>query len=377
MEQRVDEREWVQFQWPYVLTLLGGEEKVNELGYRTGAFVRRREVTSPADLLQMLLLWAVAERSLRETVALASEAGLAELSDVALLKRFKKAGSWIGTLLGELMTQAGAGRVGGNRIRAIDATAIRQRGHQGTDLRVHLAMDLESNRVDSIDLTDGRGSESLDRFTFHKGEIILADRGYAHRKALSRLADAGAQFVVRLPWATLPLEDRQSKPFDLFTALQGLPEAAAGEFQVQFRTDRVSTTACRLVAIRKSEAAAERSRKQALADGRRHGAKTDRRTLEAAGYFCVLTNLPDEFTAAKVLELYRLRWQIELKFKSLKSVLHLGNVPTRSSELLNVYVMAKLLVALLIEELIFNDSFSPWGYPLADPQPLASDSPST
>ena len=40
----------------------------------------------------------------------------------------------------------------------------------------------------------------------------------------------------------------------------------------------------------------------------------------------MLTNLPDEYTASKVLELYRLRWQIEMKFKNLKSVLHLGEV---------------------------------------------------
>ena len=96
MEPRVDEREWVQYQWPYLLAMLGGEAKVNALAYRTGAFVRKREVQSPADLLQMLMIWAVAERSLRETVALASEAGLAELSDVALIKRLKRAGLWIG-----------------------------------------------------------------------------------------------------------------------------------------------------------------------------------------------------------------------------------------------------------------------------------------
>jgi hypothetical protein len=44
MEPRVDEREWVQYQWPYLVTLLGGEARVNELAYQTGAFVREREV---------------------------------------------------------------------------------------------------------------------------------------------------------------------------------------------------------------------------------------------------------------------------------------------------------------------------------------------
>lgn len=372
MKPRVDEREWVQYQWPYVVALLGGEEKVNELAYRTGAFVRKREVHAPTDLLQMLMIWAVAERSLRETVALASEAGLAELSDVALLKRLKRAGPWLGSLLGEMLMQRRAMLADGVRIRVIDATAIARLGHRGTDLRVHLGMDLGLNCVDSIDITDGRGSESLNRFNFQPGEIVIADRGYAHRKPLARLTEAGAKFIVRLPWSSVPLEDRDGKPFDLFAALRSLPEASAGSFPVQFRASKTSSVVCRVVATRKSEAAAARSRQRALAESRRHGTTIDPRTLEAAGYFYVLTNLSGDYAAAKVLELYRLRWQIEMKFKNLKSVLHLGQVPARNGETFNVYVMAKLIVALVIENLLFDESFSPWGYPFADTELLAT-----
>ncbi|HEY0143696.1 MAG TPA: transposase [Thermoanaerobaculia bacterium] len=283
----VDEREWVQFQWPYLLALLGGEGKVNELAYRTGAFVRRREVHSPADLLQMLMIWAVAGRSLRETVALASEAGLAELSDVALLKRLKRAGPWFGAMLGVMLTERRTVLPEGVRIRVIDATAIARIGHRGTDLRVHLGMDLGLNCIDAIEVTDGRGSESLDRFTFLPGEIVLADRGYAHRKPLARLSETGANFIVRLPWASVPLKDLEGKPFDLFAALRSLPDARAGSFLVQFEVSKTSRVACRVVAIRKSEATAERSRQRAIAESRRHGTAIDPRTLEAAGYFYV------------------------------------------------------------------------------------------
>lgn len=371
MEPRVDEREWVQYQWPYLVAQLGGKSKVDELAYRTGAFVRKREVQTPTDLLQMLMIWAVAERSLRETVALASEAGLAELSDVALLKRLKRAGPWIGGLLGEMLTERRSTLSESARIRLIDATAIARVGHRGTDLRVHLAMDLGSNCVDSIDITDSSGGESLDRFTFLPGELVLADRGYAHRKPLARVSEAGAHFIVRMPWSSIPLEDREGKPFDLFAALRSLPEATAAAFPVQFRPSKTTSVQCRLVAIRKTEVVAARSRQHVLSESRRHGAQTDPRTLEAAGHFYVLTNLPDQYTAARVLELYRLRWQIEMKFKNLKSVLHLGDVPARNGELFKVYVMAKLLVALVIENLISAGSFFPWGYSIADPELLA------
>ena len=80
-----------------------------------------------------------------------------------------------------------------------------------------------------------------------------------------------------------------------------------------------------------------------------------------------------EISAESVLGLYRLRWQIEMKFKTLKSVIHLGRVPVRTDQALRVHVLAKLLIALLIESLLYQgESFSPWGYPLTGSQCVAT-----
>jgi|GEM_PF-5160588 len=57
MNQRVDEREWIQYQWDYLVALLGGENRLTRLAYETGAFTRRRKVESPADLLRLILTW--------------------------------------------------------------------------------------------------------------------------------------------------------------------------------------------------------------------------------------------------------------------------------------------------------------------------------
>src|ERR671918_651203 len=105
MNRRVDEREWVHYQWDYLLALLGGETRVTTLAYETGAFSRRRKIENPADLLRLILTWAVAERSLMETAALAAETKLADVSDVALLGRFSRAEPWLGAMLGYLLAR--------------------------------------------------------------------------------------------------------------------------------------------------------------------------------------------------------------------------------------------------------------------------------
>jgi len=55
MERRVEVREWVEFQWPYLMAFLGGEARLAELARETGAFERARKIGSPSDLLRLLL----------------------------------------------------------------------------------------------------------------------------------------------------------------------------------------------------------------------------------------------------------------------------------------------------------------------------------
>ena len=136
MTERVDVREWMEFQWPYLMAFLGGERRVNELAYETGAFARARKIESPEVLLRLILMWAVAERSLMDTTALAAEAGLADVSDVALVKRIAKAGDWIGALLSGLLADREMSYSTSVRVRLLDATSINREGKRGIDHRV-------------------------------------------------------------------------------------------------------------------------------------------------------------------------------------------------------------------------------------------------
>src|SRR4029453_9399653 len=54
--------------------------------------------------------------------------------------------------------------------------------------------------------------------------------------------------------------------------------------------------------------------------------------------------------AAAVLEAYLLRWQVELAFKRLKSLLGLDRLPARSEPLARNWLLAHLILALLIED---------------------------
>lgn len=358
-------------EWPYLRAFFPPTPALDAsaLGFR--AIVRRRAVDEAETLLRIALAYGFCGLSLRQTAAWAETLGVASLSDVALLKRLRNAADWLGHLLGVKLAER-SGMLPSDlpfRLRLVDATAISRVGSSGTDWRVHLSFNLASLSIDHIQLTDHSGGESLTRFPVAAGDLIIGDRGYAHRAGFHAIRRSHADFLVRLNWQNVPLLDPTGAPFDLLQALRSIPDAQATSFQVQIAPNpraHLPAMPARLVALRKSEAAAEQSRRKVLEERSRKSRNVDPRTLESAGYVFVLTSAEEaKLPATQALELYRFRWQIELLFKRLKGLSELGNLPAKDSNLARSMLYAKLLAALVLDDLTRRFlSISPWGYPI-------------
>ena len=125
----------------------------------------------------------------------------------------------------------------------------------------------------------------------------------------------------------------------------------------------------RVCAYKKTAAQTLAAQQAIQQEARKKGRVVRPQTLEAAGYVIVLTTLMQP-TAAAVMEFYRRRWQIELAFKRLKSLLQLGHLKKVDKEAAKAWLQGKLLVACMVEKLIFTaERFSPWGYAAQDSPP--------
>ena len=359
-------KEIFEIDWPYILSCLPELENSSR---EFGALLRRRSVDSAETLLRLALVHAFCDHSLRETAVWAETSDVASISDVALLKRFRRCGPWLGHLLMQKITERSqwSPAFDGNfRVRIVDATHLSSPGAKGPVWRIHLGLDLASLTLDHFEFTDWRVGESLDRFPITPEELLVGDRGYAHRDPMARVASAGGFFLVRLPWSAVTFRDADDRPFELFGFLRSIPETEVREATVSFVASDNSVVKCRLIALRKSATSAEVSRKTVLADRRRKGRSIDPRSLEAAEYIILLTNLEaDKLSSYQALEIYRLRWQIEITFKRFKSLLNLDHLAAREPRMVQTYVLAKILGALLVEDLTDRYlSFFPWGYPV-------------
>jgi hypothetical protein len=355
-------------EWESLLKRLPPDFDLETTSRLSGALKRRRAIHFAETLLRLALVWAVGGLSLRSTAAWAQVQDLAHLSDVALLKRLRQTGPWLGEILTAVLGLRWQARpLEGNsyRLRIVDATTVSQPGSRGTDHRIHLGLDLNRLSINSLEVTGPEGGESFARFLVAAGDLILADRGYSHRRGLSSLVAAGGDFLVRINWQNLPLEDLQEQRLDLAELLQQIQGPEVLDLQVRTVADqsrKIPSLPARLIVGRKPEEAAERDRQKIRREASRKGRKADPRTLLAAGFVLLLTSVSSQQMAAETaLELYRLRWQIEMAFKRLKGLLDLGHVPVKDRELAQSYLLAKLLAALLLEDLTRDFlAFSPW-----------------
>jgi hypothetical protein len=208
--------------------------------------------------------------------------------------------------------------------------------------------------VDQIELTDGRGAESLTRFAYQPGDIVLADRGYARPRDLRPVLTAGADLIVRTGWNSLRLLRPDGTPLDLFAVLAKQRKRESETLVVV--DERTETTdgplRLRLVIRRKSRSEAEKARKQLLKEAKKRSKTPDPRSLQAAGYILLLTSLPaDRFSTNDVLGLYRLRWQIELAFKRMKSLAGLDTLQAKKPDLARAWIYARLIAILIAERI--------------------------
>ena len=217
--------------------------------------------------------------------------------------------------------------------------------------------DLASGGFSHLELTDEHGAEALERGAPIAGEIRIGDRNYARVPVLKRFlakACGKADFIVRLGWNALQLSTPRGKPFDLIGYLQQLPSgvrphevilrAAAGRGE--------SALPLRLIVQRKTPEATEATRLALRRVAIKKGKKLDPRSLIAAEFMILATSLPQTgYTAKDVLAVYRLRWQIELAFKRLKSLLHIDRLPTRTEPTSRSWLYAHLILALLCDDL--------------------------
>lgn len=342
-----------------------------------GALKGLRQDKSEENYLRTLMIHVGCGYSLRETVVRARKAKLADLSDVALLKRLRKSKDWLYGLCCSLFEERGvrAPRTKMPPVCLIDGTQVKEPGKTGSLWRIHYSLRWPSLKCVYFKLTptEGAGSaETLQQFPFRAGEHILADRGYSLASGIHYVVGQGAFLTVRLNTQSVRIINEKGEPFKLVQRLKSVRrtgQIASWKVLIPWGANR--PVRARLCVVRKSKKAIALAHKKLRQKASKKGSELQPETLLYAQYVIVLSTFDEtRFPAKLVLDWYRVRWQVELVFKRFKQIAGLGHLPKYDDDSAKAWLYGKLFVALLSEKLIQHArALSPWGYELETSPP--------
>lgn len=341
--------------WAYIEREL--PDDLDDSAEKFGALLRRKGVSCAADLLRIILTYGATDMSLNAVAAWASSTMVGKLSSVALFYRIRDARTWLADLIAtQLASTAAPLPPSGLKITLVDATVLTGPGAKGTEWRLHTGIDPHTGHLTAITLTDQHVGESYTNYPVAREEVLVGDRAYALATGMAYVHRHGGYVVARANLSAIrvcrpdktvfqPRAEEQAVPatgvvhYDVL--IPAPPEKRSRSHKTWKLQDASAWIPARLLAIR-----------------------TIKNTV-----VWIITTVPEALASDEViLDLYRVRWQIELTFKRLKSLLALDALPSRRGPTAQSWILARILAAILIEKILRHSGvFSPWGYALRRP----------
>jgi len=321
---------------------------------------RDAKIEEPEQLMQLMLAHIGCKLPLRQTVEWVAEAGGPTCSHVTLHRKMRKSAPAFAALIRRLADEkvlAPRERWCGYEIIALDGSVVVSPGPTGRGGRLHTALRLADLAVVDAHVTTTDGGETLRRFEWAPGQLVVGDRGYANPPGIAHVVASGADALIRVNRGSLPMYGTDGTKVDVLAWVRALKGGAAMECDVEVRNADGQGIQGRLVAKRAPKERLTAARDRAR---REHGDDAD--ALEMAEWVVVFTTAAKHrMTPSQVMETYRLRWQVELLFKRWKSLCDLDKLPNYRKDTLVTWLTGKLLLLLCTEKMVnaARPAFSP------------------
>ena len=337
----------------------GYEDKCYELGI----IKRQRTIKNPADLMMLCLFHLVNGCTLMEISEMGRLAKIGEFSDVAFMKKFGQCSEWFRWLSERLIRGATTDYIkprylDSYRVVAFDASDVTEKGRSGRLYRLHYGIDIFTMSSVDYKITKQEVGEALRNFALAPGDLVVADRAYGTLTSMSYCAECGADYILRLRSNSFCLYDDKGKKIEVLNELRNL---ASGESRdvLGFAHIKGEEFPVRICAYRKTKAQIEETQKRLRQKASKKQENISDGTMEFNEFIVVATSLPMSVAANDILETYRYRWQVECYFKRLKSIMDFGELPKKRDNSSLSWLNGKIMVALMIESLLSQQSFPP------------------
>lgn len=330
------------------------------------ALVRSRHISTPEELLRLNFLYQTSGDSYGLTSALTQiSEDQTGLNKTAVQKRITKSGSWLKWILEHICREEGylyekPEWLRENRVLLVDASDYSKQGSNRADFRFHCMSELFTLNIEEFHFTEADIGEKISLYeNIREKDIVTADRAYGTINGMEYVIGKKADFLFRLKANAFNLYNSEGIKFDLTEYLEKNYEVGKTiDFHLFYKVGK-EYHPVRICAVAKSKKDIEKSHRHIKKSnsGKQRGQISELQKIYSK-YVLVATSLDDKVSTQKVLELYRMRWQIELVFKRLKSIFG-GEFCAKKKEAVEAWFYGKLLLATVCEILAKQSCFSP------------------
>lgn len=336
-------------------------DNYKELCWENGAMTRHRGIQNEEELLTLVLFYALGH-SLIEVKNYAKIEFNRNISDVGFMKRFYKCNQWIKSIMSKMMTNEVIQypvpeKLKDYTVLAIDASDVQQKGAVRNLFHLHYAVNLFTLSSEEFKITPQEQGETLKNFSLGKNKLVIADRAYASITGIEYCIEKETDFILRIKNKAFKLFDKNGNEVVLSSILKDVNEQSS-DFMLYYRVEK-ELKPIRFCAVKKTREEIEIEKKRIQRKESKNQMSLSDDTKFTHNYFFVVTSLGNDFTSEEIINLYRLRWQVEMVFKRYKSILKLGSIPTKTEKTGEVWLNCKMLIALLIEKIMSKVDFSP------------------
>ena len=330
--------------------------------YETKAITRNRTIKNPEELIKLLLYYLYGSSLIEVSqYALISEIG--KISDVAFMKRFIKSQEWIKWMINsikpnEIINYKKPEELEPYNVIAVDAADILEKSAVQKEWHLHYGVNLFTLTCNQFKITDQKTGETLKNFKINSNDLIIGDRAYATETGIEYCLNNGGDFILRIRNKAFKFFDINGEEINLSDWFRTIGDDVS-EITIYFENSKKILVPLRLCAVKKTAEEIQIEEKRLKRSDSKRQLTTSEDTKFTHKYMFVITSLPETISAEKILEFYRLRWQVELVFKTYKSILGMGNIPTKTPEASETWLNGKMLIALLIEKYLGDIDFSP------------------
>ena len=244
---------------------------------------------------------------------------------------------------------------------------------QPSGVKIQLEYELKSGNLINVEVGAGSASDNIFgskiRDTIKAGDLILRDLGYFSFEDFLDLEKREAFYVSRLkPNIAVYVENnnieyykngtpRKSSLFKRIYISDIMKQMSNGErYEIKdVYVGKDKTLKTRLILYKLTKEQLKKRSEKCEKNAKKKGIEKSDNTIELLGISIYITNIEESvLSAEQVHEFYSLRWQVEIIFKTWKSIFHLHGVKQVKIERFECQLYGKLILLLISSTVMFK-----------------------